>query len=862
MRSGQEPLKLECIEFKENGVKEKIGYLLLSLRSAQIVPRGYESTIKMNWHRLLGLRNDVKGDKPEFLLSLTIEDRDTREVGSSEKIEEEPNKLIEMNDLPVPYVISEERLIQLGPITTSRELFSLNILTGITANLHLIVPKPTSPNSPTKLLTFWYKILDNELQSKPFTMDSTVFSLNEKIIMRIRSSFPVLQIYVEKNPNFLVVLKCGESVLGESEVDLKGLLSGGSSGQWVDIPGGKEALLNKRCFLKTLDRRDETDNADEKPYLDLQLVLTRFGNQGDEVHVNSLPNNSSSTTKHIETIMEKQCVTMGHQNPPDDSAKHLRSVHETDCTSKMNHFSNSEILQDQPRNTITHSWSEKDVTKNVEAYHCYCLHVALNSMTLQSQLIKNIEFRFHHPKAEVMSTLYPKMPVRMGETLRLQDIGCKLHFISSVEDIKHLLVTYPPRISIRDEERIERSCLGQAILDVNRIFNDSELKCQYEALLFDSSRNEIGSVQVQMRLVDHGPYYRTTKTIWSENLGPPVLDDSLASKIVDELETWKERQQEMFRVELKWKEERHLNLLSEEWQRRRESLESQLACSVEQCKILANNLNKATDDLRTRRIHSMEKEAQLLKTNEELQWTYDRKLRDLKDASERMREDCASKLSRLEDEKKNFEEQISELRNENTRLQKTISKQSEQLTEYQKGGFTSEETENLVEQMKSLEYKFNNAMKSKTFFKEQWGKAVREIHKLKMEHQQALEVQIKSSREELKNIDLEQLLQADSAALSNDKILLDEIQREINVIRPKPSYVINAEEFKNLYDSSSRSNVDYGRQQHTRESSEQEKRLRQLIEERDTLLKTGSYSTEDAIIIRLNSEIRSLLIPR
>lgn len=35
-----------------------------------------------------------------------------------------------------------------------------------------------------------------------------------------------------------------------------------------------------------------------------------------------------------------------------------------------------------------------------------------------------------------------------------------------------------------------------------------------------------------------------------KNLGPPILDDSLAYKIVDELETWKERQKEMFKAEV------------------------------------------------------------------------------------------------------------------------------------------------------------------------------------------------------------------------------------------------------------------------------------------------------------------------
>lgn len=95
---------------------------------------------------------------------------------------------------------------------------------------------------------------------------------------------------------------------------------------------------------------------------------------------------------------------------------------------------------------------------------------------------------------------------------------------------------------------------------------------------------------------------------------------------------------------MKRKEDRHLNLLSQEWQKHRENLETKLACSVEQCKMLANSLNNATEDLRTRRLKSLEKETRLIKANEDLQWRYETKLRDLKDSFNTMQDELMSKV--------------------------------------------------------------------------------------------------------------------------------------------------------------------------------------------------------------------------
>ena len=85
-------------------------------------------------------------------------------------------------------------------------------------------------------------------------------------------------------------------------------------------------------------------------------------------------------------------------------------------------------------------------------------------------------------------------------------------------------------------------------------------------------------------------------------------------------------------------------MLSEEWRMQKENLESKLAYSVEQCKTLANSLNNATEDLRNRRLKSLENETRLIKANEDLQWRYETKLQELKDLLNVTQSDLTSKV--------------------------------------------------------------------------------------------------------------------------------------------------------------------------------------------------------------------------
>lgn len=106
-------------------------------------------------------------------------------------------------------------------------------------------------------------------------------------------------------------------------------------------------------------------------------------------------------------------------------------------------------------------------------------------------------------------------------------------------------------------------------------------------------------------------------------------------------------------------------------------------------------------------------------------------------------------LVKLEEKKVALEAQVEILSFENETLKSSISKQIDELQMYQKGSLTQDQTASLLQEVKILEEKLDNAQKGKEFFREQWGKAVRELHKMKVDYQQAMEVQIKNSREEL-----------------------------------------------------------------------------------------------------------------
>ncbi|XP_015432200.1 PREDICTED: centrosomal protein of 120 kDa-like [Dufourea novaeangliae] len=883
MRSGQVPLKLECFAVKGLDSKEKLGYLLLSLRSAQVFSKNEGDNVKTSWYKLLGLRSDLKIHKPELLLGLSIHDQESTTLNCH--IESKNAKEIKQTnfdaDKITPILLRDERLIQLGPLDTCHELFLMNIAAITAANTDLLLPEKYYLDMKNNLY-FWCKILENHVYFNQSKREYGEFwILNEKIVIRIRTLLKVLKSYLQVKPFLIIYLKYKDNIIAQSEVNLQPLVSTDNIEEFLKTSENNSNILNYRCYLykKELNENGETECSNS--YLDLQLKLQYVGgkteiimNTPSTVFSNTVPLNPTKEQTHNLKHINYSEIDY-HRNPAGDFGTCNTAIpmvsFSNGCSVLNKHSLSYEHIRSQQIKPVYSQSVDKlpcqcrfnDCSKSVEAYHCYCLNIVLIAIKSVSPklTVPNIEIQFHHPKTEIASTFHPKISIVIGENVKLQDIGCKLHFISATDEIKHLLSSFPPKISIYKIDEGPKTCIAECVVDVKQLICQSKTECQCEIQLYDKEQSIVGNLDIAMNLEDHGPYYRIKKKTPNENLGPPILDDSLAYKIVDELETWKERQKEIFKVELKRKEDRHLNLLSQEWQKHKESLEAKLACSVKQCKMLANSLNNATEDLRTRRLKSLEKETRLIKANEELHWSYESKLRELRESYHTMQDELMSKISALEKRKTILETQVEELSTERERLQLLATKQAEELKTYQKGSLTQHQTATLLQELKTLEEKLQHAQDSKSFFKSKWATAVREIHRLKQEYQEAIQVQIKNSKEELENLDLEEILCADSTALTNDQTTLNQIQKEIDVIKQKPSY-IEIDPYSSVFTPTTMGpRIPQSNSKHLlKQSEEKDERLQALIEERDSLLKTGSYTYEDAIIIKLNAEIRSQML--
>ncbi|KAL6436896.1 hypothetical protein ACFW04_004925 [Cataglyphis niger] len=879
MRSGQTPLKLECFAFKENKAKEKIGYVLLSIRSAHIISKHEDLSPKANWHKLLGLRNDLKVQKPELLLTLRVENRKSTDSNSMIEISNlmTENDVILQSDKIISYLHPDEQLIQVGPPNICCELFLLSITATCIENLHLLLPERLSNHS---VVHFFYRVLENDVELKPFSIEfKESRTFYEKVIVKIQSSLSVLKCYLQSKPHFFIFLKLEDSIIAESLVNLQSLVPVDNLQEFLKCTTNASIIFDERCFLTKLNTTEKPIE-NQKSYLDLQFKLQYIGNKMDIVRDNTIMSPNKSMISCIQYHNEENTNNIGqrcpeiesHRNPSGDFGKFnfkntslVKLLGATECKN-MNEQSDCQCMKNQIdkitylRSCNAISCINKDF-KSIGSYHCYCLYISLAAITLVSTKLsgRQIEFRFHHPKADITSMLRATMPLLSGEKIKLQEIGCQFHFISMPDEIKQLLKSFPPKISMYDINESAQP-LSLSTLDVKPLFHQVKPECQYKLPLYDINQCKISEIDMVLKLENRGPHFILKKETIGKNLGPPILDDSLAYKIVDELETWKDRQKEMFKAELKRKEERHLNILSDEWRKQKENLESKLACSVEQCKILANSLNNATEDLKTRRLKSLENETRLIKANEDLQWRYETKLQELKDSLDVMQNDFTLKIIKLEEKKTALEAQVEILLYENETLKSSTSKQADELQMYQKASLTKDQTASLLQELKILEEKLDNAQKGKSFFKEQWGKAVREIHKMKVDHQQAMQVQIKNSKEELKNVDLAEMLSLDTRALNNDQILLKELQKEIDVIKPKKSFAPK-EDYNQMFtidDIYSKISCN-GNKIRSDKSEEYNDRLQALRDERDSLLKTGSYAADDIVIKKLNSEIRSLL---
>ncbi|XP_009869514.1 PREDICTED: centrosomal protein of 120 kDa, partial [Apaloderma vittatum] len=341
----------------------------------------------------------------------------------------------------------------------------------------------------------------------------------------------------------------------------------------------------------------------------------------------------------------------------------------------------------------------------------------------------------------------------------------------------------------------------------------------------------------------------------------PEPRETLEYKAALELEMWKEMQEDIFENQLKKKEMAHMQALAEEWKKRDREREALMKKKVAEYTVLEEQLQKILKDLDKRERQLLSAESELQRVKKELQAEHEQNLQELQDSVRRAREECTrqvelerSKIKQLEEDRLRMQQQVYEAENKHKTLEKEFQQYKEQQSSKPEIQLQSEINLLTLEKVE-LERKLESATKSKLHYKQQWTRTLKEVARLKQRQQENAMAHLKKQQQELEHMRFRYLAAEEKELEKTDRQELEDIKNELNRLKQQE------EERKQLQDT--RDNADRVDSLHSRKLNENmDDYLSRLIEERDTLLRTGVYNHEDHIVSELDRQIRDAIAKR
>ncbi|KAJ7425430.1 centrosomal protein of 120 kDa [Pitangus sulphuratus] len=806
------PIKLQCFALDPvSSAKENIGYIVLDLRAAQ------EKKQAPKWYPLLS--NKYPKFKPEIQIGVVLE-TDSKALVDDFKAKEAPPREGKVVTLfpgldpksIVPVLNEEEGYHQIGPAEYCRDYFVLSVTIAFATQLEQLVPSTMKLPDRQPEFFFYYSLLGNDVTNEPFTDLINPNFEPERASVRIRSTVDALQVYLCTQSKLQIHLCCGDHSLGSTEIPLSGLLKKGN----VEIDQHPVAIEGSFVLVPPNRAKQKLPQLplDLAPTLGVSVVLQRE-NMSAQPQEKALSPVSGKT----ESLQQRS------QKVPSQADQ---------CSSKEDVATESEVESlkfekgTNPRKTAD--------SGPVAASQPNLVGVSSSSEPVSAQKIV-IPASSHH-----------------------------FCFSIDLRSIRGLEVGFPINCILRSGNRIAELSYATTLEDYGLV------KVQ-EVMVSDSSQG-VGAGQQQ-----HIPH--TQPHCAPED--HPEPRETLEYKAALELEMWKEMQEDLFENQvftlsvyylnymiarqilaelLKKKEMVHMQALAEEWKKRDREREALVKKKVAEYNVLEEKLQKTLRDLDKRERQLFSAESELQRVKKELQAEHERNLQVLQDSVRRAREECAhqlelerSKIKQLEEDKLRLHQQLYEAENKHKILEKEFQQYKEQQSSKPEIQLQSEINLLTLEKVE-LERKLESATKSKLHYKQQWTRALKELARLKQREQENAMAHLKKQQQELEHMRLRYLAAEEKELGKTDRQELEDIRNELNRLKQQE------EERKQLRDAkdSSAGRVDG---LHCRKLNENtDDYLSRLIEERDTLLRTGVYNHEDHIVSELDRQIREAIAKR
>ncbi|XP_062456186.1 centrosomal protein of 120 kDa isoform X2 [Rhea pennata] len=906
------PIKLQCFALDPiTSTKENIGYIVLDLRAVQ------EKKQTPKWYPLLS--NKYTKFKSEIQVGVVLE-TDTKAVVDGFKAKEAPPRegkvstlLSGLDPKSIVAVLNEEEgYHQIGPAEYCRDYFVLSVTIVFATQLEQLVPSTMKLPERQPEFFFYYSLLGNDVTNEPFTDLINPNFEPERASVRIRSTTDVLQVYLCAQSKLQIHLCCGDQSLGSTEIPLSGLLKKGN----VEIDQRPVAIEGAFILVPPNRAKQKLPQLplDMAPTVGVSIVLQKeslcaqpFVPLNAPTEPEHQQNKVLSPTRRKTEGLEQRCQNVpshtDQSSPTEDEAteSEMESL-KSDKGIKLNKTADSAPAAVSQSNPVGASSSSEPASAQKivipAASHHFCFSIDLRSVHgLEAGFPVNCILRYSYPffgsAAPIMTN--PPVEIRKNMEVFLPQSYCAFDFATTPHQLQDTFFRLPLLVELWHKDKIAKDLLlGVARLQLSNVLASEKTRflgangeqCWRQIYnetisitAAQGSSNRIAELSYTIALEDYGlvKMHEVLVSDSSQCIGAgqqqhvpqprapeiqPEPRETLEYKAALELEMWKEMQEDIFENQLKKKEMAHMQALAEEWKKRDKEREALVKKKVAEYTVLEEQLQKTLRDLdkRERQLYSAESELQRVK--KELLAEHERNMQELQDSVRRAKEECAhqvelerSKIKQLEEDKLRLQQQLYEAENKYKTLEKEFQQYKEQQSCKPEIRLQSEINLLTLEKVE-LERKLESATKSKLHYKQQWARALKELARLKQREQENAMARLKKQQQELEHMRLRYLAAEEKELGKTDRQELEDIRNELNRLKQQE------EERKQLQDAreNSAGRVD---NLHSRKLNENmDDYLSRLIEERDTLLRTGVYNHEDHIVSELDRQIREAIEKR
>ncbi|NXL87387.1 CE120 protein, partial [Alectura lathami] len=906
------PIKLQCFALDPlSSVKENVGYVVLDLRAVQ------EKKQAPKWYPLLS--NKYTKFKSEIQVGLVLE-TDSKALVDGFKAKEAPPREGRVSALLsgldpksiVPVLNEEEGYHQIGPAEYCRDYFVLSVTIAFATQLEQLVPSTMKLPEQQPEFFFYYSLLGNDVTNEPFTDLINPNFEPERASVRIRSTADILQVYLCAQSKLQIHLCCGDQSLGSTGVPLSGLLKKGN----VEVDRHPVAIEGAFVLVPPNRAKQKLPQLalDMAPTVGVSVVLQKECLSVQPLNPLNDPTEPrqpqkkvlspvSGDTESLQQRSQDVPLQTDRSSPTEDGVteSEVESLAFEKGTKLKETADNAPVATSQPDPVAASNSSEPASAQKIlipAASHHFCFSIDLRSVRgLEVGFPINCILRYSYPFFGSAAPIMTNPPVEIKKNMEvfLPQSYCAFDFATMPHQLQDTFFRLPLLVELWHKDRTAKDLLlGIARLQLSNVLASEKTRflggngeqcwrqtCNetVSVTAAQGSGNRIAELSYAITLEDYGlvKMHEVLVSDSSQCVGTgqqrhaphmqphcapekqPEPRETLEYKAALELEMWKEMQEDIFENQLKKKEMAHMQALAEEWKKRDREREALVKKKLVEYTVLEEQLQKTLRDLDKRERQLFGAESEIQRVQKELQAEHEQNKQELQDAVRRAREECAhqvdlerSKIKQLEEDKLRLQQQLYEAENKYKILEKEFQQYKEQQSSKPEIQLQSEINLLTLEKVE-LERKLESATKSKLHYKQQWARALKELARLKQREQENAMARLKKQQQELEHMRLRYLAAEEKELGKTDRQELEDIRNELNRLKQQE------EERKQLQDVRDNSVGRVDSLHSGKLNENMDDYLSRLIEERDTLLRTGVYNHEDHIVSELDRQIREAI---